>query len=133
MPSTSSPAPWRRGRAGNDGLVFLTSRVSVEMVQKTAAMGAPILSPSPRRPRLRCGRRRPPTSRWPRSREATDSKFSPILSASGPEKRQSMSPDKLVYMANQIGKFFAAKAPQRRPGTADHIKILGSAHAEGES
>jgi len=33
------------------------------------------------------------------------------------------SPDKLVYMANQIGKFFASQGPQRAvTGTAEHIK-----------
>ena len=34
-----------------------------------------------------------------------------------------MSPDKLVYMANQIGKFFASQGPEKAAaGTADHIK-----------
>ncbi len=33
----------RRGMAGGDGLVLLTSRVSVEMVQKTAVLGAPVI------------------------------------------------------------------------------------------
>ncbi|MGD0317997.1 MAG: formate dehydrogenase subunit delta [Xanthobacteraceae bacterium] len=34
-----------------------------------------------------------------------------------------MSLDKLVYMANQIGKFFATQGPeQAAAGTADHIK-----------
>jgi formate dehydrogenase subunit delta len=34
-----------------------------------------------------------------------------------------MSPDKLVYMANQIGKFFASQGPQQAvAGTADHIR-----------
>jgi formate dehydrogenase subunit delta len=34
-----------------------------------------------------------------------------------------MSPDKLVYMANQIGKFFASQGPEEAiAGTADHIK-----------
>ena len=34
-----------------------------------------------------------------------------------------MSPDRLVYMANQIGKFFAhQRADQVVPGIADHIK-----------
>ena len=32
-----------------------------------------------------------------------------------------MSPDKLVYMANQIGKFFAAQGQSAVPGIADHI------------
>ena len=32
-----------------------------------------------------------------------------------------MSPDKLVYMANQIGKFFAAQGAEAVPGIADHI------------
>jgi len=34
-----------------------------------------------------------------------------------------MSLDKLIYMANQIGKFFASQGPDRAvAGTADHIK-----------
>jgi formate dehydrogenase subunit delta len=34
-----------------------------------------------------------------------------------------MSPDKLVYMANQIGKFFASQGPDNAvAGTADHIR-----------
>jgi formate dehydrogenase subunit delta len=34
-----------------------------------------------------------------------------------------MSPDKLVYMANQIGKFFASQGPEQAvAGTAEHIK-----------
>jgi formate dehydrogenase subunit delta len=34
-----------------------------------------------------------------------------------------MSPDKLVYMANQIGKFFASQgADEAISGTADHIE-----------
>ena len=33
-----------------------------------------------------------------------------------------MSPDKLVYMANQIGQFFASQSPDRAAeGIADHI------------
>jgi formate dehydrogenase subunit delta len=34
-----------------------------------------------------------------------------------------MSPDRLVYMANQIGKFFASQGPDEAiAGTANHIK-----------
>lgn len=33
----------RRGETTSDGMVVLTSRVSVEMVQKTAALGAPVI------------------------------------------------------------------------------------------
>jgi formate dehydrogenase subunit delta len=34
-----------------------------------------------------------------------------------------MSPDRLVYMANQIGKFFASQGPDEAiAGTADHIR-----------
>ena len=44
MRSTSWRARWRwrEFRAG-EGMVLLTSRVSVEMVQKAAAMGAPLM------------------------------------------------------------------------------------------
>ena len=34
----------RAGRDGRDGMVVLTSRVSVEMVQKTARLGAPVIA-----------------------------------------------------------------------------------------
>jgi FdhD protein len=34
----------RSGWSAADGIVLLTSRVSVEMVQKTAALGAPIIA-----------------------------------------------------------------------------------------
>jgi formate dehydrogenase subunit delta len=34
-----------------------------------------------------------------------------------------MSPDKLVMMANQIGKFFASQGPEAAvPGIAEHIR-----------
>jgi len=33
----------REGKSGDDGMVLLTSRVSVEMVQKTAAIGVPLI------------------------------------------------------------------------------------------
>ena len=34
-----------------------------------------------------------------------------------------MSPDKLVYMANQIGKFFASQGPDEAvTGTLDHLR-----------
>ena len=36
-----------------------------------------------------------------------------------------MSPDKLVYMANQIGKFFASQGPDESvAGTHDHIQKI---------
>jgi formate dehydrogenase subunit delta len=35
----------------------------------------------------------------------------------------SSSPDRLVYMANQIGQFFQSQGPGKAvPGVADHIK-----------
>ncbi|MDF0516902.1 formate dehydrogenase subunit delta [Bradyrhizobium yuanmingense] len=34
-----------------------------------------------------------------------------------------MSPDRLIYMANQIGKFFASQGPDKAvPGIAEHIR-----------
>jgi formate dehydrogenase subunit delta len=34
-----------------------------------------------------------------------------------------MSPDRLVYMANQIGRFFQSQGPDKTvPGTAEHIR-----------
>ncbi|MCB1498489.1 MAG: formate dehydrogenase subunit delta [Bauldia sp.] len=36
-----------------------------------------------------------------------------------------MSPDRLVYMANQIGRFFASQGPdQAVAGTADHLRLF---------
>ena len=36
-----------------------------------------------------------------------------------------MSPDRLIYMANQIGKFFQSQGPDRAvPGIAEHIRII---------
>lgn len=38
-------------------------------------------------------------------------------------RRRPMAPDKLVYMANQIGKFFASQSgDQAVAGTAEHFK-----------
>jgi formate dehydrogenase subunit delta len=40
-----------------------------------------------------------------------------------PEPPHAKSVDKLVYMANQIGKFFAGQGPEVAvPGTAEHIR-----------
>jgi formate dehydrogenase subunit delta len=40
-----------------------------------------------------------------------------------PEAAHAKSTDKLVYMANQIGKFFAGQGPELAvSGTAEHIK-----------
>ena len=34
-----------------------------------------------------------------------------------------MSPDRLIYMANQIGKFFQSQGPDKAvPGIAEHIR-----------
>jgi formate dehydrogenase subunit delta len=42
--------------------------------------------------------------------------------ASAP-RRPSMSPDRLIYMANQIGKFFQSQGDDKAvPGIAEHIK-----------
>jgi formate dehydrogenase subunit delta len=49
-------------------------------------------------------------------------KYLPIRTESA-GKRPPMSPDKLVYMANQIGKFFNSQSAEAAVvGTADHIK-----------
>ena len=129
MRSTSSPARWRAGRRCRAaGFVVLTSRVSVEMVQKAAAIGVP-------RHRRGLGADRaggahgakPPASRSSRSRATTASRSSPI-----PQRIKGraamppvMSPDKLVYMANQIGKFFASQG--------DDAAVAGIADTSGNS
>ena len=42
--STSSPVRWRAtASAAADGLLLLSSRISVEMVQKAAMLGAPVV------------------------------------------------------------------------------------------
>ena len=41
-----------------------------------------------------------------------------------------MSPDRLIYMANQIGRFFASQGPDEAvAGTADHIEKFWTSHA----
>jgi FdhD protein len=50
----------RQGIAGSDGIVLLTSRVSVEMVQKTAVIEAWILVAVSAPPPWPSARRRPP-------------------------------------------------------------------------
>ena len=90
--------------------MLLTSRVSVEMVQKAAMMGAPIVVAVSA-----------PTALAVRTAEAAGITLVAIARDDGFEvftharphrhrERSSMSPDKLVYMANQIGKFFAHQA-----------------------
>jgi formate dehydrogenase subunit delta len=40
-----------------------------------------------------------------------------------PRKEQSMSPDRLIYMANQIGKFFQSQGDGRAvAGITEHIR-----------
>jgi formate dehydrogenase subunit delta len=40
-----------------------------------------------------------------------------------PPMEQPMSPDRLIYMANQIGKFFQSQGHDKAvPGIADHIR-----------
>jgi formate dehydrogenase subunit delta len=49
------------------------------------------------------------------------SRFSPTPAASR-RSRSPVSPDKLVYMANQIGKFFTSQGPDKAAaGIAEHI------------
>ena len=45
-----------------------------------------------------------------------------------------MSPDRLIYMANQIGKFFQSQGHDKAvPGIADHIrKFWDPADAQGD-
>src|SRR3984957_8101577 len=69
----------------------------------------------------------PAASRWPRSRVPTALKCSRIPAGSRPRppSRETlpMSPDRLIYMANQIGKFFQSQGHDKAvPGIADHIR-----------
>jgi formate dehydrogenase subunit delta len=65
-------------------------------------------------------------SRSPPSRAPTDLKSSHIpreLRTPSAPGRLLMSPDRLIYMANQIGKFFQSQGHDKAvPGIADHIK-----------
>src|ERR1700739_4386649 len=68
----------------------------------------------------------PPVLRSLPSRAPTASKSSPIrnglLPAAAPRSLP-MSPDRLIYMANQIGKFFESQGHDKAvPGIADHIR-----------
>jgi formate dehydrogenase subunit delta len=71
-------------------------------------------------------RRKLPALRLPRLPARTDSRSSRIRTASRPStsrKEPSMSPDRLIYMANQIGKFFQSQGYENAvPGIADHIR-----------
>ena len=110
-------------------MVLLTSRVSVEMVQKTAAIGAPLMVAVSA-----------PTALAVRMADEAGITLAAIARADGfevfthPEriaaaskhttmsKRLSMSPDRLIYMANQIGKFFQSQGHDKAvPGIAEHI------------
>ena len=113
--------------AASEGMVLLTSRVSVEMVQKTAAIGAPLMVAVSA-----------PTALAVRMADAAGITLAAIARADGfevfthPETncgrrsapgRLLMSPDRLIYMANQIGKFFQSQGHDKAvPGIADHIK-----------
>src|SRR4029077_19657771 len=59
-------------------------------------------------------------------RAPTALRSSPIPDGSRPafaQRRLQMSPDRLVYMANQIGKFFQSQGHDKAvPGIAEHIK-----------
>ena len=109
-------------------MVLLTSRVSVEMVQKTAAIGAPLMVAVSA-----------PTALAVRMADAAGITLAAIARADGfevfthPERiaaaidvtgsRHVMSPDRLIYMANQIGKFFQSQGHDKAvPGIAEHIK-----------
>jgi FdhD protein len=108
-----------------DGIVLPTSRVSVEMVQKAAAMGAPVMVAVSA-----------PTALAVRMAEAAGITLCAIARADGfenfthpqrkPRSRRtpvSSSPDKLVYMANQIGQFLQTQGSGKAvSGTAEHIK-----------
>ena len=112
-------------------MVLLTSRVSVEMVQKTAAIGAPLMVAVSA-----------PTALAVRMADAAGITLAAIARADGfeifthPERIAArchqdaqrppeavMSPDRLIYMANQIGKFFQSQGHDKAvPGIAEHIR-----------
>ena len=111
--------------------MLLTSRVSVEMVQKAAAIDASVIVAVSA-----------PTALAVRTAQAAGITLAAIARDDGFEvfdpsapdhdrrnrrdrrpDRSAMSPDKLVYMANQIGKFFASqRADQAVAGITDHLQ-----------
>ena len=103
------------------GAIVITSRVSIEMVQKAAIAGAPVLIAVSA-----------PTALAVRAADAAgltlvarvrdeNSRFSPMRTASQQEQ-EPMSPDKLVMMANQIAGFFETQPHEdAAAGTAEHI------------
>jgi FdhD protein len=99
------------------GAALLTSRVSVDLVQKCATLGVPVLiavsAPTAHAVRLAAEAGSPLSP----TRGATGSRSSraPIASSRGPPP---MSREKLVHMANQIATFFRSQ-----PGTdqADRV------------
>ena len=110
-------------------MVLLTSRVSVEMVQKTAAIGAPLMVAVSA-----------PTALAVRTADAAGITLAAIARSDGfeifthPERIASTQNTAvaggrpcrltgLIYMANQIGKFFQSQGHDKAvPGIADHIK-----------
>src|SRR5436309_15025529 len=67
-----------------------------------------------------------PALRLPPLRVPTDSRFSRIPAGLRPRFQPwelRMSPDRLIYMANQIGKFFQSQGHEKAvPGIAEHIR-----------
>ncbi len=111
--------------ATDEGMVLLTSRVSVEMVQKTAAIGAPLMVAVSAPTALAVRMADAAGITLAASHVPTALKSSPIRSGlpqSTAPRSLFMSPDRLIYMANQIGKFFESQGHDKAvPGIADHI------------
>src|ERR1700719_1757192 len=79
-------------------------------------------SPYRHPPHSRSARPKPPASPWWRSPAATGSRFS-LTRVALRKNELLMSPDKLVYMANQIGKFFISQGHDKAvAGVADHLR-----------
>ncbi len=110
-----------RGADASQGVVVLTSRVSVEMVQKTAVIGSPVIMAVSAPTALAL-------------RVATEAGITLIGIARGdgfevfthPDRivleARRMSAERLVTMANQIGHFFAHRGEQAPELIATHIR-----------
>ena len=121
----------RGGARASDGLLVLTSRVSVELVQKAAAIGAPVVVADLRADRA--GARappRPPASPWSPSRATTVSRSSPMRSASRSRTRDnhddrtamSMSPKTRLHGQPDRQVLPAQGHEQAVAGIAEHIQ-----------
>jgi len=113
--------------SGSSGVVLMTSRVSVELVQKAARIGASVIAASQPRRRSPCA---PPEAcgldaeRVMRGRDFESSRIRRIIEQ-GPVMSHSPS-EHLVKMATQIGDFSARNVIRTRAGSPTTSRNSGT-------